>query len=58
MRRIFADTLYWLAVFAPGAAWGEAAHAADISDASLLTTEEVLGESLTAISAMATIRDG
>ena len=51
MRRIFADTLYWLAIFVPGDEWTEAARAADISDASLVTTEDVLSEFLTAVSA-------
>ncbi|MCL5745291.1 MAG: PIN domain-containing protein [Acidobacteria bacterium] len=50
MRRIFADTLYWLAIFLPGDAWADAARAADCSDALLLTTEEVLSEFLTAVS--------
>jgi hypothetical protein len=42
VRRIFADTLYWLAIFVPGDEWAGAARAADVSDASLVTTEEVL----------------
>lgn len=50
MRRIFADTLYWLAIFVPGDEWSEAARAADVTDATLVTTEEVLGEFLTAVS--------
>lgn len=50
MRRVFADTVYWLAIFVPGDAWSGAAHAADCSDAVLVTTEEVLGEFLTAVS--------
>ena len=50
MRRIFADTLYWLALFVPGDAWAEAARAADLQDASLVTTEEVLSEFLAAVS--------
>ena len=51
MSQIFADTLYWLAIFLPGDAWADAARAVDISDASLVTTEEVLSELLTAVSA-------
>ena len=51
MRRIFADTLYWLAIFLPGDEWAEAARAADVADATLVTTEEVLSEFLTAVSA-------
>lgn len=50
MRRIFADTLYWLAIFLPGDAWADTARAADCSDAMLITTEEVLSEFLTAVS--------
>jgi predicted nucleic acid-binding protein len=51
VRRVFADTLYWLAIFIPGDEWAEAAFTADVSDASLVTTEEVLSEFLTAVSA-------
>jgi hypothetical protein len=51
VRRVFADTLYWLAIFVPGDEWAEAARAMDISDASLVTTEDVLSEFLTAVSA-------
>ena len=51
MRRIFADTLYWLAIFVPGDEWAETARTMDIPDASLVTTEEVLSEFLTAVSA-------
>ena len=51
MRRIFSDTLYWLAIFVPGDEWAEAARAADVADATLVTTEEVLNEFLTAVSA-------
>lgn len=51
MRRIFADTVYWLAIFVPDDAWSAAARAADCSNALLVTTEDVLGEFLTAVSA-------
>lgn len=51
MRRVFADTLYWLAVFVPGDEWAESAGAVDLSDASLITTEEVLSEFLIAVCA-------
>jgi uncharacterized protein len=51
VRRVFADTLYWLAIFVPGDEWAEAAGAADLADATLVTTEDVLGEFLTAVSA-------
>jgi hypothetical protein len=42
VRRVFAGTLYWLAIFVPGDEWTEAARAVDLDDASLVTTEEVL----------------
>ena len=51
MRRVFADTLYWLAIFLPGDAWADAARSSDVSEALLITTEEVLTEFLTAVSA-------
>ena len=51
MRRVFADTLYWLALFVPGDEWAEAAVTADLADALLVTTEEVLSEFLTAVCA-------
>jgi predicted nucleic acid-binding protein len=50
VRLIFADTVYWLAIFVPGDAWARAARAADCSDALLVTTEEVLTEFLAAVS--------
>jgi len=53
VRRVFADTLYWLALFVPGDAWAEAAAGAPLADAILVTTEEVLSEFLTAVSAHA-----
>jgi len=51
LRRIFVDTVYWLAIFLPGDAWAENARSVDCSDALLVTTEEVLGEFLAAVSA-------
>ena len=51
MRRVFADTLYWLAVFLPGDRWADAARSVDVSEALPITTEEVLAEFLTAVSA-------
>jgi predicted nucleic acid-binding protein len=51
VRRVFADTLYWLALFVPGDEWAEAAVTADLADALLVTTEEVLSEFLTAVCA-------
>lgn len=50
MKLVFADTLYWIALFVPGDSWSEAAIAVDLSAASLVTTEEVLGEFPTAVS--------
>jgi predicted nucleic acid-binding protein len=50
VRRVFADTLYWLAIFLPGDAWSDAARSADVSEALLVTTEEVLTEFLAAVS--------
>lgn len=49
MRHVFADTLYWVAIFLPGDPWGKAAHAIDTTDSALITTEEVLSEFLTAV---------
>jgi len=51
VSQIFADTVYWLAIFLPGDEWADAARAADVADAMLVTTEEVLSEFLTAVSA-------
>ena len=51
MRRVFADTPYWLAIFLPGDAWADAARSADVSGALLITTEEVPTEFLAAVSA-------
>jgi len=51
VRRVFADTLYWLAVFLPDDAWADAARSADVTEALLITTEEVLAEFLAAVSA-------
>ncbi len=51
MRRVFADTLYWLAIFLPGDAWADAARSTDVSEELLITTEEVLTEFLAAVSA-------
>ena len=53
MKQVFADTLYWIAIFLPGDPWASAAMAVDLSGASLITTEEVLSEFLTAVSAQA-----
>ena len=49
MRRIFADTLYWLALANPRDQWHDAAKrlSASLTGLSLVTTEEVLIEFLT-----------
>ena len=48
MRRVFADTSYWLAVANPKDQWALAASiaTASIGDANIVTTEEVLAEFL------------
>jgi hypothetical protein len=53
VKQVFADTLYWIAIFLPGDPWASTARAVDLSGASLVTTEEVLSEFLTAVSARA-----
>ena len=49
MRIVFADTLYWIAIFLPNDPWAGAAKAVDLRDARLVTTEEVLSEFLTGV---------
>ena len=51
MKLVFADAVYWIAIFLTGDAWAEAAAAASLEDARLVTTEEVLAEFLTGVSA-------
>jgi predicted nucleic acid-binding protein len=50
LRRVFADTVYWLAVFLPGDAWADAAYGVDLSNTLLVTAEDVLSEFLTVVS--------
>jgi len=52
MKQVFADTLYWIATARPNDAWAPAAHAARAAagPATLVTTDEVLGEFLTSLS--------
>ena len=50
MTAVFADTLYWIAIFLPDDPWAKAAISVDLSDVRLVTTEEVIGEFLTGIS--------
>ena len=49
MRLIFADTLYWIAIFLPNDPWSDAAKSVEIENARLVTTEEVLSEFLTGV---------
>jgi predicted nucleic acid-binding protein len=53
MRRIFADTLYWVAITSPKDQWHQAARkvSQSLSGCELVTTEEVLTEFVTAFSA-------
>ena len=46
MRRLFADTLSWFALFVPTDEWHERAGSFDLADVALVTTEEVLSEFL------------
>jgi predicted nucleic acid-binding protein len=52
VRTVFADTLYWVAIFKTGDQWTEPAKRAKASlgNVLLLTTDEVLTEFLTALS--------
>ena len=58
MRRVFADSLYWIALSHPGDQWHAAAMAVSPSlrHAELLTTQEMLGEFLTAFRHSARLR--
>jgi uncharacterized protein len=49
LRTVFADTLYWIAIFLPNDPWANAAKAIDLRDARPVTTEEVLSEFLTGV---------
>ena len=53
MRRFFADTFYWIALFSPKDAWYDQvlAFSQSIGSCHLYTTEEVLSEFLTFCSA-------
>ena len=53
MRRFFADTFYWIALFSPKDAWHERvlAFSQSVGPCRLYTTEEVLAEFLTFCSA-------
>ncbi len=49
MRTVFADTLYWIAIFLPNDPWTDTAKTVDLGDTRLVTTEEVLSEFLTGV---------
>jgi hypothetical protein len=49
LRTVFADTLYWIALFLPNDPWADAARAVNLENARLVTTEEVLSEFLTGV---------
>jgi uncharacterized protein len=53
MKAVFADTLYWVAVARPDDQWHEASLRAKarIGQARIVTTDDVLSEFLTALSA-------
>jgi predicted nucleic acid-binding protein len=53
MRRLFADTFYWIALFSPTDAWHKRvlAFSESVDQCHLYTTEEVLAEFLTYCSA-------
>ena len=53
MRTVFADTQYWLAIVRPSDQWQESAKRAKslLKNTLMLTTDEVLAEFLTALSA-------
>jgi predicted nucleic acid-binding protein len=51
LRRVFADTLYWIAIFLPNDPWSQTAKSVDLEYARLVTTEEVLSEFLTGVAA-------
>jgi predicted nucleic acid-binding protein len=52
MKKVFVDTLYWLAIVLPNDPWKEAANRARASLGNILmiTTDEVLSEFLTSLS--------
>jgi len=52
MRRVFVDTLYWIAIIRPNDSWSSAAKKSRelLGDVILVTTDEILTEFLTALS--------
>ena len=51
MKSVFADSLYWIAIARPRDPWSAAARKAkaELGDVRIITTDEVLGEFLTAL---------
>lgn len=51
MKVVFADSLYWIAVFRPNDPWSDAAGKArkSLGDVRIVTTDEMLGEFLNAL---------
>jgi len=49
LRIVFADTLYWIAIFLPNDPWADTAKDVDLRGARLVTTEEVLSEFRTGV---------
>jgi predicted nucleic acid-binding protein len=49
LRLIFADTLYWIAIFLPNDPWSDTAKSVEIANTRLVTSEEVLSEFLTGV---------
>jgi len=52
LKKVFADTAYWVAIAKPDDPWGEEARKASdaLGGARIVTTDEVLAEFLTALS--------
>ena len=59
MKKVFADTLYWIAISRPDDPWRENALKVEkiIGKAQILTTDEVLSEFLTALSGSSYTRE-
>ncbi len=59
MRKVFVDTVYWIAIANPKDQWNDEAKNAreQLGDVRLVTTEEVLTEFLTALSRSARLRE-
>ncbi|MXX11053.1 MAG: type II toxin-antitoxin system VapC family toxin [Nitrospira sp. SB0677_bin_15] len=59
MKKVFVDTVYWIAIANPKDQWRQAAEDAreQLGNARLVTTEEVLTEFLTALSKRPRLRD-